>query len=164
MYSPIMNKYFKAGKQPVIEGWGKVASSIFIGLGPVLHGILSEKAAKKILADPKIKKYILSECDKLYNQVKKDGYSNNCDMQGFNVSRGSALSSGITFKNHLFNSLAFFEQLGKYWVAGVGDTDHIEKIIVFFMNKDKKFISKVIPAPTKDDLKALGFRKEDSFN
>ena len=164
MHSPIMNKYFKAGKQPVIEGWGKVASAFIIGFGPLVHQILTAKAAEKILTNPKIKKYIISECDKIYKTVKKDGYTPKCDMKRINISRSTAMASGLTIKNHIFNSLAFWKQIGQYWVAGVGDTDHIEKIVVFFMDKDEHFISKVVPAPTSEDMKALGFRKEDSFD
>lgn len=87
-------------------------------------------------------------------------------MTSFNLSRGQAMASSMKFKNYLFNHLQFFKKVGgKYWVAGVGDTDHIEKICVFFQRpKDSKFISKVIPAPTNKELNELGYRKEDRFD
>lgn len=150
--------------EPVEEGWGYVASFLVPIIGPLAHAYLSFKECKKIMANPKIKKYVLGECDRIYREVKKQGYSNECEMTKFNASRGKAMSDGITFKNHLFNHLIDFTAYGKYWIAYIGDTDHVEKIVVFFMNKEEKFITRTIPAPSAEDLKALGFRKEDSFD
>ena len=149
--------------EPVSEGWGKVLASMTI-VGNLVHAYVSAKEAEKILANPKVQKYIVGECDKLLKEVKKQGYSNECEINKVNWSRGKAMSSNMGFKNYIFNNLQVMKKIGKYWIACVGDTDHIEKIAVFFMNKDEKFISRVIPAPTKDEIKALGFRKEDSFD
>ena len=150
--------------EPIEEGWGKIASFLVPIIGPLTHAYISYRQCKKIMADPKIKKYVLAQCDKIYKEVKKQGYSNKCEMSKVNASRGKAMTTGLTFSNYLFNNLIDFEQYGQYWIAYVGDTNHVEKIAVFFMNKDEKFITRTVPAPTAKDLQDLGFRKEDSAN
>lgn len=107
------------------------------------------------MANPKIQKYIINKCKKLYNEEKK---------------RYPGIIPNVpdifcTDRNHL-SVLKYTEakiyKIGGFKIVPAGDTDHIESMIVIFgyKNKDTTVVRK-IPAPTNKELNDLGFRKEE---
>ena len=168
MHSQLMNKYFKntpTSAEPVTEGWGSVMAWVFFNWpGGLAAMVFSEANIDKMLYKDAIVKYIAQTCKQLYNEEKKaypdlqtelPGGIKNC------VKRMMANRKEYSFLNMVKNTPVGYTIKG-YNLLVLGDTDHIEKIIVAFYSKSKeKFISRALPAPTKKELKALGYREED---
>ena len=168
MHSPLMNKYFKntpTSAEPVTEGWGTVVAwMVFNWPGGAAAMILSEANINKMLHSKPIVKYIVQTCDQLYKQEKKTYPDLQIDLPGGIkncIKTVMARRKEYSFLNILKNTPVGYSVNG-YNLLVFGDTDHLEKIVVTFYSKNKdKFVARALPAPTKKELKALGYREED---
>ena len=195
--------------EPVTEGWGTaiVQAGVFLGVFSSVVGLttfnvpllvggagfsipfiagshklqkISEANVKKILSNPKMKKYIESECDKIFSELKKRYSGKNYiltnkvseydfeEQIADNITEKSEVSSKRVkrnpskgMKNFVFNTV-----IGKYRIGLYADTDHVDGMDVFFTltNKNVDSVPRLvfyqIPSPTREDIKAMGFRKE----
>lgn len=185
---------FLAVYEPVEEGWGMAISKVgvLMGLGafianPLVGGAVlgaavatgsklnskAKEAYTKVLNSPKMQKYIVSECDKVYAKLVKK-YKND---PSYKLNKDTTLN---TLMNHADKNISdsessseayvqnngFLTKVGKYSIYVLADTKHVDSIKVFFTlepkTKDKhlKLLSYVLPAPTNDEIKAMGYRKE----
>ena len=199
---------------PVEEGWGAALAQVgtitgifgsivggaFFGIKGLLLGAagtavaaaankklqnISESQVKKVLANPKMQKYITDECNKIYSKLAKyykssSGNSfifekkvsvNTVEVSGSdditNINDNSEYSKSKVQRLKEYNKnerhYLFIEQLGDYTIGLYADSDHVQGIDVFFLltNKDKdnepRVVHHNIPAPTNEELKELGF-------
>ena len=189
MNSKVMTKYFKNSPIPVQEGWGTaltqlgvvlglplflanpVAGAVSTGVFALINGKLSSKAQSamnKILSNQKVKAYITAECNKAFKAVQaKYG-------KGYTVSKkvGSSpiTTKDLTTKGEMkhagMKNITHDATIGEYHLAVYGDTDHINAMNVVFSVRNNKtgdvtYGLHAIPAPTRDDIKKMGFREED---
>ena len=150
---------------------GAAGGAIGAGVGTVGRKViqkLSEKTLKVFMENPKIKKYVTAQCDKIYNDLKKTykDITTEVNPSSFTGSINSARASSKNvswaeiFMNHrstLNNIDGKFMKLGKYSIDMYYDTTHIDAIIVVFGFKGNKdeYIGRRIPAPTSAELKKL---------
>ena len=137
---------------------------------------VSDSTVDKILNQSKIKQYIIKECDKAWKEAQAK-YKNSdkwnlykkpteaaYDGWGEEETRmsGSHKLSGLT-------NYYSYHTVGGYDLMLYSDTDHIDGIKVIFMLKSKtkdkydteyKLAMFVLPSPTRDDIKSMGYRKE----
>ena len=203
MQSKLMNKYFKNSPnkpEPITEGWGMFLAhtAVFLGLGAVLAAPTiatlgaaaactalivganahlnskAEQAVNKILGEPKVKKYIISECDKIFKKLSNE-YNGKKSM--WRIKKGvseNLLNSefpddvGDKKVKSSMKHIILTKRIGEYAVGLFADTDHIQAMHVFFTLTRKgdsgeevlKLVQHVIPSPSKEDIKAMGFREE----
>ena len=192
MNSKVMNKYFKNSPnkpEPVNEGWGTAFASIgvILGLGALIvnpiagagaigafaliNGKLSsksEQAMKKILDNPKIKKYIKDECDKAFKAVKaKHGskFTISTDVKNNDISVDDVTTNGKRKYNDYMKNQIFNTKINGYFLEVYADTDHVDGMNVIFKLTDKStkkwhYARHAIPSPTREDIKTMGFREE----
>lgn len=170
-----IHKYMQNKKDSVVtEGWGYLVSNM-LWIGLITNPIISQMNIDKILNNPKIKKYVIAECEKLYKRAVRENpqhkviidvkkfkpdtfvYKNNTG-EGFfdDMRRGFGAQVSNTF-------------VGKFFVICSNDTNHVRAVQVGFglqakdpsKNKSQMVWYKV-PAPTKQDLQDAGFR--DTFS
>ena len=150
---------------------GAAGGAMGAGIGTVgrkLTTKLTEKTLKSFLENAKIKKYVISQCDKIYNQLKKTNKDVTTEVNwssfigAFKYSQASTKNASWAeiFKNNrssLNNADGKYMKLGKYSIDIYYDTTHIDAIIVVFGIKGTKdeYIGKRIPAPTNAELKKL---------
>ena len=147
--------------EPTEEGWGKV----FADMGGFASSSSYEHGAKvrfnQVMKAPEIVKYVAKYCDEFFKDCKKDGFVKANGKA--NLSKLTA--SQIGMKNQIFNHFFGPVKIGGYIIWGVGDIDHVEKLEVQFYNpKTEKYKYYKIPQPTDENLKKIGFRKEDIFD
>ena len=180
--------------EPINEGWGMAIQKVgvLMGLGafianPIIGGAIlgatiaagsklnskAKDAYTKVLNNPKMQKYIISECDKAYNKVAKKykndpNYKINKDTKLntlMNYSEKNVSDKDSSSEAYVQND-GFLTKVGAYSVFVYADTKHVDSIKVFFTLEPKvsdkhiKLLSYVLPAPTSDDIKSMGFRKE----
>ena len=171
-----INKYMSSHKKEIVtEGWGYIISAMaFVGI--IANPIASQMNINKIVNHPKIKKYILSEADKLYKKAVKTHPT--CDVikdvtnfrpESFNFEDNRTTGS---FMDGLVRGLgASYSQtkLGPYLIMAINDTDHVRTIQVAFGLQPKKqgaeksrMVAYSIVAPNKGDVFTAGFR--DTIN
>ena len=167
MQSKLMNKYFKHSPnvEPVTEGWGSVAAWFFFNwVGYLGAFIFSEANVRKLMHEKSIQKYIADESKKIFNKEQKA----HKDLQkklpkGIKaaIKEMMARRTEYSFLNAIKNFPFGYELMG--WNILVwGDTDHIEKVVLtLYSPSEDRYICRALPAPTKNDLKRLGFREED---
>lgn len=193
---------------PIEEGWGTAIARVgtYLGIfGTVLAGSLfgvkgvllgvvgtaaataankkikniSEGQVKKVLTNPKMQKYIITECDRIYSDLKKKYNTKGTSYVFEKKVPISAVeydeSKGIHFQmdlnkdnqkkvlNKLDKHYLFIENIGEYTIGIYADTDHVQGMDALFMliNKETRshshIIHMMIPAPTNEELKDLGF-------
>lgn len=167
MQSKLMNKYFKnsPNAQPVTEGWGSVMAWMFFNLpGGVAANILSKENINKMLHNKQIVEYISKTCKQIFAKEKKVYPDLTTKLPGGikgALKSMMARRKEYSFLNMLKNTPVGYS-VGGYDLLVFGDTDHLEKIVVTFYSKSEdKFVARALPAPTKKELKALGYREED---
>lgn len=150
--------------EPVEEGWGHLASALTLptGIGYVL---LQWHNIKKVMGDPKVQKYIKSECDRLLKEEKKSNKTATpkipSGLSNF-LKKNSALRNNTKLMERLKNPSGGQFNIGQYTVVPFGDTDHVESIIVlFYIGDSDNVVGRKLKPPTKQDLKDLGLRKEE---
>ena len=168
-----ISKYMNSHKQEIVtEGWGVIAGFLFGPLGILATSMISEANMRKLLNHPKLKKYVIANCDKLYKKACKEypkyKVSTNT-IATFNVddkTDDGLFYGGIT---RCIGTIGSNVIVGRYYLMIEGDTDHFRRLIVRFVlipkpNTDLKVkaVLYTVPAPTKQDLIDLGFR--DTFN
>ena len=200
-----MSKFIEVyNVQPVNEGWGTALlqigywTNLFAGLGGFAAGVIpvgmictgtaiaiamkngkqmeiSDSMIDKLLNTPKLKKYIVHECDsawknvnskykgskwKLSKTISHDCWDSSTEDDG---AKGSNKLSGVT-------NYTSYHKIGGYIIKIYADSDHIDGIKVCFQMKSTypedqsidpyKLLEFTLPSPTRDDIKAMGYRKE----
>ena len=189
MYSNLMHKYFKNRSefsiQPTTEGWGNalqtvasivlpiaglatgsiVPAMISIGL-TTASAVINHNSLKKLINQPKLQKYIIGECDKIYAKAKKEEKTISPVVGKLDhMMMGSRPGNSDTKFIHKSTSIEhkyLVYNVGKYTVGVYGDTDHIDGMVLLLqVQNDKLEWTKIrhfnIPAPTREDLKKMGF-------
>lgn len=150
---------------PVTEGWGLLGSILFGPIGTAAYVALQWSNINKIMSNSKVQKYITKECDKLYVKSKKSNKNLKAECPtGFVAlfKKNPAVLSNTRIMERLKNPGGGTYRVGKYTVVPFGDTDHVELIVVVFYDPTTDlYTGHRIPAPTNDDLKSLGLRKEE---
>ena len=134
--------------------------------------IISDASVKKLASDPKFRKYVKAECQKIEKELKKDHPNIVKDYyRGENKEVVNARSPIVELakrkyelglKTNLKNHGSVMIRVDGYICHAIGDTNHIETVVVtFFDPKEKKYYNKRISAPSKDFLKGDFFRNED---
>lgn len=183
-----MSKFMEV-YEPVEEGWGNALVTI-AGLAGALVGITTGAAPltavalgsqllqhgvnrvmlKKILDQPKLQKYILKQCDEAFKKVKSKKPNITPDVSRSdvilpNTNSPSTLNnpSEMVHKSASLKHQHCVFKVGKYMLGVYGDTAHIDAVVLYMKQKDINppiLYRYNIPAPTCDDIKEMGYRKE----
>lgn len=146
------------------EGW---ASAFLPGAK-----IISDANVKQLASNPKFRKYVKAECQKIERELKKEHPNIVKDYyRGGNdkviAARNPVIELAkrkyeLGLKTNLKNSGSVLIRVDGYICHAIGDTNHIETVVVTFLDvKEKKYYNKQIPAPSKGFLKDDFFRNED---
>lgn len=167
-----INKYMNSHKTEITtEGWGVTLGYLFGPVGVITAAIVSEGNMRKVLNNPKIKKYIISNCDRLYKKACKEYPKYKVSTNPTPVFHLDDKTDDGVFMGALtrFGIVASDATVGKYYLLLDGDTDHVRRVIVRFVLIPKpntglkvRALLYTVPAPTKQDLIDLGFR--DTYN
>lgn len=152
------------------------SSAVALGTGLALgvgvekgFNAISRKAAEKILSDPKMQKYIISQCDTIYKSLSKQKgvkYSTEVsdDFGDNDFKTAHIIQNNSTVLRNLKNGVGRLK-IGKYTIAAEGDITHVESVSLvltkFVEGAQPKIRLYAIKSPTNDDLKKMGFRKEE---
>lgn len=141
------------------EGWAMLIP--FLNIPLTVIGINN---VDKIVHNPKVEKYIESQCKEILAEEKKRDKSITKDMPPGLINamaRNIEGNQSLTFKSSLKNVGVHTRVKGFYCVP-YGDTDHLEgvSVVLYSENRDK-FIARRIAAPKKQELKDIGFKEED---
>lgn len=143
--------------QPVVEGWGKVASILIPIVGPLIHLKISKDYINKLMANPKLNQYISSKCNEFFNKSKKQ-YSkiskqipNDADkmfQSGLDIDKQTSVGAKLKY-----NCVGKWNING-YTIWVFGDTDHIQTIMLSLWDSGSdKPVTFNIPAPSNQELK-----------
>ena len=126
--------------------------------------VISIDNVDRIIHNPKVEKYIESQCKEILAEEKKRDRSVTKEMPSGLLNAMAISYEGdrtLSLKNSLKNVGVHTIVKGFYCVP-YGDTDHLEGVSVVLYSKNRdKFIGRRIAAPTKQALKDLGFKEED---
>ena len=167
-----MSRFIQVYK-PVEEGWGMALGLIAgillapIGMGiPIAQTEIARNKFRKLLENPKLKKYIIGECDKIYKDAKRKWPKITRDVKPglFEGSENRSKDDKAFFGHRSISirhrSLSNFK-IDSYTCVVIGDTEHIDGIQVLFRDlTNGKLFNINIPSPTREDIKKMGFREE----
>lgn len=156
---------FLAVYEPVNEGWGLAIDYLFAG-----GFFTNDKAFNTVyylLKNPKIRKYVKQQCDKLFADERKTVKDITTKLPR-NIT--DAIKDGRTVKDitngitlgFIFKNLCVNDNISGYTILAYGDTDHIERIyLALYSPSQNKCIGKIIPSPTDKELNDMGLRQEE---
>ena len=159
--------------EPVEEGWGMalglIAGIILAPVGmaiPIAQSELVRNKFRKLLENPKLKKYIIGECDKIYKDAKRKWPKITRDVNpGMFEGPENRSEDDKAFLGHrsigLRNRALSNFKIGSYTCVLIGDTEHIDGIQVLFRDMtNEKLFNINVPSPTREDIKKMGFRED----
>lgn len=167
-----ISKYMNSHKQEIVtEGWGYILSAM-AGVGIIANPIVSAMNINKIVNHPKIKKYILSEAEKLYKRACKEHPT--CKVikdierfkpQSFTFEDKRTTGSFFDYFRRGLSSSNALTKVGPYILMAMCDSDHIRTIQVAFGlepkkegNEKSRVVYYSIIAPDKGVVFDAGFR------
>ena len=158
------------GDSAIGSGIAVVGSGAALGAG-IEKGFntISRKAAEKILSDPKMQKYIISQCNIIYKSLSRQKgikYSTEVsdDFGDTDLKRAHIIQNDSSVFRNLKNGVGRLK-IGKYTIAAEGDITHVESVSLVLTEMVKGTQPRIklypIKPPTNDDLKKMGFRTEE---
>ena len=159
--------------EPVEEGWGMalglIAGLLLAPVGmviPIVQTELARSKCRKLLENPKLKKYIIGECDKIYKDAKRKWpkLTRDANPKWFEGPENRS-DDDKSFLGHrsfgLKNRALHWFKIGGYTCVLIGDTAHIDGIQVLFRDmENEKLFNINVKSPTREDIKKMGFREE----
>ena len=127
--------------------------------------------------DSKLKQYITKQCDVAWKKAttkygKSDKWELSKRLCNDAYNDGSFENDKMEGSKHLSSITHFYQyyRVGGYIVGLYSDSDHIDGVEACFQLKSKikmedgsyeyKILCITLPAPTKDEIKAMGYYKE----
>lgn len=160
----------------VINGAGKIAAgSNMVQAADIagrVIGTISNITLKRLLDNPKMKKYLEGQCAKLFKEEQRKDKSITADIPTnvttlikrwwHNNDEVGFFSKPNFLQQHddWIDDLVFDLKVGKYITTFWYDTSHIDAAVVIFYSKNKDTcVGRRIPAPSDKELKRIFYQE-----
>ena len=160
---------FKQVYTPVDEGWGAVLSRLasFVLPTPInmVKCVASNAILKELINDKDLKKYLKTQCDRIYKQERKTDSSITPQLPSDPITMAKTWlhkKDGIDTlsktnlmheSNGLIDDKIFNLRISNYAITFFYDTDHIDAAVLLLYSKDRDtVIGRRIAAPTSGEL------------
>ena len=127
-----------------------------------------EENVKRVLSNSKVQKYIHTQCDIIYNNIKKQNPSTVKKLPSGiinNIKKRISTFKDNTIVNMIQNPSAGFFNVGGYTICAYGNAISMTSVkVILYIEAEDQYSVTEIPDPKDNTLRDLGYHKDTNID